>query len=53
MEYQAKLNENYMSVLFCISSFEVTSYKGYMIELGFRWVLRRGLEAKEKSSEFV
>ena len=27
MEYQAKVNENYMSVLFCISSFEVTSYK--------------------------
>ena len=27
MEYQAKLNENYMPVLFCFSSFEVTSYK--------------------------
>ena len=28
MEYQAKLNENYMPVLFCISSiFEVTCYK--------------------------
>ena len=27
MEYQAKLNENYMPVLFCISSFEVSSYK--------------------------
>ena len=27
MEYQAKLNENYMPFLFCISSFEVTSQK--------------------------
>ena len=27
MENQAKLNENYMPVLFCISSFEVASYK--------------------------
>ena len=27
MEYQAKLNENYMPVLFCISRFEVISYK--------------------------
>ena len=27
--------------------------KGYMIELGFRWVLRRGLKAKGKSSEIV
>ena len=27
MEYQAKLNEKYMPVLFCISSFEATSYK--------------------------
>ena len=27
MEYQTKLNENFMAVLFCISSFEVTSYK--------------------------
>ena len=27
MEYQAKLTENYMPALFCISRFEVTSYK--------------------------
>ena len=27
MEYQAKLNEKYMPVLFCISSFGSTSYK--------------------------
>ena len=27
MENQAKLNENYMPVLFCISSIEVTSNK--------------------------
>ena len=27
MDYQAKSNEKYMPVLFCISSFEGTSYK--------------------------
>ena len=26
-QYQAKLNENYLPHLFCVSSFEVTSYK--------------------------
>ena len=43
-----------MSVLeSLISGFGVTSYKGYMIELGFRWVLKKGLEARGKSSEFA
>ena len=27
MEYQAELNEKYMPVLFCISSFSGTDYK--------------------------
>ena len=53
MDNQAKLNENFMPVLFCISSFEVTSIKRYMIQLGFRWILRKRLEARGKSSEIV
>ena len=49
MEYQAKLNKNYMPILFCVSSFEITSYKKLYDTLGFRWVLRRGLRARRKS----
>ena len=44
MEYQAKLNENDIPVLFCISSFEVTSYKKLhdpaWIYVGFKETVR-------------
>ena len=51
--YQTTLNENCMSVLFCISSFEVTSYKKLHDTAWFRWVLTIGLEARGKSSKIV
>ena len=33
--------------------FKVLLIKSYMLQPGFRWVLRRGLQAREKSGEVV
>ena len=48
----------YITVIFVFCNcFFVALYKlfseTYMIKLGFRWVLRRGLDARGKSSEIV
>ena len=53
MENQAKLNE--ITCLFCFVSqvLKLLLIKSYMIQLGFRWILRKELEARAKSSEIV
>ena len=53
MEYQAKLNEDYMPVLFLSQVLKLLFINSFMMQFGFRWVLRRGLETRGKSSEIV
>ena len=42
-----------MPALFLSQILKLRLIKSYMIQLGFRWVLKRGLEAREKNWDIL
>ena len=49
MKYQAKLSESYMPASFLSQILKLLLTKSSMIQLGFGWALKRGLEARGKN----